>query len=369
MPTTLVAVSGMSPAILTETLWALAHETPATVPDEVIVITTTKGEADIRRDLLAPSPAWSGQSVWQTLRTDIFARTKQPEKSPKLQLSIRVIELPDAATGLRAPAGDLRTSAHNDEAANFIIQTLAPLCDAADQHVIASIAGGRKTMGTLLYTGMSLLGKETDRVTHVLVSEPFDTVRGFFYPAQPVQALEARPFGKEPVALTAADAVIELADIPFVPLRNKFADLNEPRRTFAGLVEAYSRAERPLSGPPAVTLDIPAATLTVQGKSIRLSGRTLVVASFLFARAEKGEPPFADLTEAAEQYPAYFAAWQKRHPHHKATERYQAVTDPKDDLTKSLSDLRQKLTRNGASAAIPYLAPERSRVGFQIRPI
>lgn len=358
----------MSPAILTETLWALAHETPATVPDEVIVITTSRGEADIRRDLLAKNAAWKGQTVWATLRADIFTRAKQPKKSRKLQLALRVIELPDETTGIRQPAADLRTSAHNQEAADFIIRTLAPLCDAADQRVIASIAGGRKTMGTLLYTGMSLLGKETDRVTHVLVSDPFDTVRGFFYPAQPVQKLEVRPFGQDPIPLTAADARIELADIPFVPLRNKFADLNEPRRTFAGLVESYSRAERPLSGPPAVALDLPAATLTVQGKSIRLSGRTLVVTSYLFERAQNGEPTFADLTAAAEYYPAHFAAWQKHYPNHKATERYTTVTDAKDDLTKALSDLRAKLAKHGAAAAIPFLAPERSRIGFELRP-
>ncbi len=51
MPTTLVAVSGMSPAILTETLWALGQEEPPVVPDEVVVITTSAGEADLRHAL------------------------------------------------------------------------------------------------------------------------------------------------------------------------------------------------------------------------------------------------------------------------------------------------------------------------------
>lgn len=368
MPTTLVAVSGMSPAIITETLWALATETPATVPDEVVVITTSKGEADIRRDLLGKNDAWSGKSVWESLRADIFTRTRQPKTSRKLQLSIRVIELPDAATGLRAPAEDVRTREHNEEAANFIVQTLAPLADAQDQHLIASIAGGRKTMGALLYAAMSLLGKETDRITHVLVSEPFDTVRGFFYPNQPVQTLEARPFDKPAVKVKASRAKIELATLPFVPLRNKFAELNEPRRTFAGLVESYSRAERPLAGPPAAILDIPAAMLTLQGKSIPLSGRTLVVASYLFERVKNGAPPFPDLAEAAANYPAYFKRWQARHPFHKAAARYTNVTDAGSDLTKALSELRKKLTQHGAATAIPYFAPERSRIGFEIAP-
>ena len=59
MTTTLLAVSGMSPAILTETVWALAHEVPAIIPDEVVVITTSKGENDIHRDLLSKQDGWS----------------------------------------------------------------------------------------------------------------------------------------------------------------------------------------------------------------------------------------------------------------------------------------------------------------------
>ena len=47
--------------------------------------------------------------------------------------------------------------------------------EKADATLIASIAGGRKTMGALLYGCMTLLGRETDRLTHVLVHEPFET--------------------------------------------------------------------------------------------------------------------------------------------------------------------------------------------------
>ncbi len=371
MRTTLVAVSGMSPAIVTETLWALGSETPATVPDEVVVITTSKGENDIKRDLLSQQDAWDGKSVWETLRRDLLKKAGQPARSRKLQLTVRVIELPDEETGIRTKAHDIRTRQHNDEAANFIVESIAPIVDAEDQHVIASIAGGRKTMGALLYAAMSLLGKESDRVTHVLVSDPFDTVRGFFYPEQPVQDLEVRSFGQPTVALKANAARVEMADIPFVPLRNKFPDLNEPRRTFAGMVQTYSRAQRPLTGPPRVTLDIPAAILTVQGKHIPLTGRTLVVASFLHERAAQGKAPFADLTEAAEHYPAYFEQWKKHHLRHRSTARYTPRFDAegdlsKGDLTKALNELREKLKQHAATATIPYLAPERSRIGFDI---
>lgn len=365
MPTTLIAVSGMSPAIITETLWALAHESPPTVPDEILVITTSKGEADIQSQLLAPLPAWQGQTVWHTLRCDILKLAKLPAKSPKLQLSIRVIELPDTTTGIRRKAADIRSRDDNAQAADFIIQTLAPIADAADQRLIASIAGGRKTMGALLYAAMSLLGKEADRCTHVLVSDPYDTLRGFYYPAQPA-TVPLKDFKSEISNLKAADARIDLADIPFVPLRNKFAELNE-RRTFAGLVETYSRAERPVAkGKPRVSLDEEKSILTVEDRAISLAGRELLLTAFLHRRALAGQPHFVNKDEAAAPLSSFNADWKKQHPFHKASARLTASALTTDDIPKALSSLRKKLTAAGLAATIPCLAPERARIGFDL---
>lgn len=367
MKTTLIAVSGMSPAILTETVWALAHETPLVVPDEVVVITTSRGVCDIEELLLTPLDVWGGETVWSCLRRDIFALAKLPQKSARLQLATRVIELPDAATGVKRKASDLRSREDNDSAADFIVQVLAPYADAEDNRVIASIAGGRKTMGALLYAAMSLLGKEGDRVTHVLVSEPFENCRSFFYPGQPVQALEARPYGQSPTSIQAADAAIELADIPFVPLRNKFEELNEPRRTFAGLVEAYSKAERQvLKHAPQVSLDIAKGILKVEGRSLKLTGRDLLIIAFLHDHAIKGGRHFRNKDEAADDLASFMDSWKKRHPFHQATTRLSGGMATVDDIPKALNSLRTQLRNKGLSGAVPWLAPERSRIGFDI---
>lgn len=370
MKTTLVTVSGMSPAIITETLWALAGESPPVVPDEVIVITTSRGEEDIARDLIRPRDDWGDRSVWETLRADILGRSGLPQKSRKMQLSVRVIDVPDEATGIRKKAPDLRTRSDNDSAADFIVQVLAPLCDAEDNHVVASIAGGRKTMGALLYASMSLIGKESDRVTHVLVSEPFETVRGFFYSGQPVQALAARPFGQPEVPVQASDAVVEMADIPFVPLRNGFAEMNEGRRTFSGLVSRYSRDLRRLPvGRPRVRIELTTGRLLVEGKPIALSGRTLLLAAFLVDRAGNGLPHFDNAAAAEADFAGYFrrqksALWNQP----KLSRYFDAQSATSDDITKALSDLRKRLEKAGAAHCIPFLAPERDRIGFDITP-
>jgi CRISPR-associated protein (TIGR02584 family) len=363
--TTLFAVSGMSPAIITETVWALAAESPPTIPDEVVVITTSRGEEDLGRDLLTPREDWEGRSVWEFLRRDVFARCGLAAKSPHLQLAVRVIELADAETGIRRAAPDLRSEEDNAAAADFIVHTLGAYTEAADSRVVASIAGGRKTMGALLYAAMSLIGREDDRVTHVLVSEPFETVRGFFYPGQPAQSLEARPFGREAIPVIAAEARVEIADIPFVPLRNGFAEMNEARRTFSGLVARYSTELRRLpGGKPRLSLDFAKGHLHVDEKRVALSGRNLLVASFLFERAKGGHPNFPNVPSAREDYLAYFNEAKRRHWNHRKLARYLDASASIDDITKALSELRGALAKAGLSRFIPSLAPERSRIGF-----
>jgi len=63
----------MSPAVLTETVWALAHEAEPVIPARVVVITTTAGRQAIERELVASTaPATDGHPAaplrWNGLR-------------------------------------------------------------------------------------------------------------------------------------------------------------------------------------------------------------------------------------------------------------------------------------------------------------
>ena len=50
---------GLAPQVLTETLWCLAHETPAFVPTEIHAITTLEGRHRADLMLLDPPPPFS----------------------------------------------------------------------------------------------------------------------------------------------------------------------------------------------------------------------------------------------------------------------------------------------------------------------
>src|SRR5213594_1168508 len=69
----LLAVTGMSPAVLTETVWALAQESPPIIPERVVVLTTFSGREAIERELLK-SAEGSGESIWQELRRTVLGQ-------------------------------------------------------------------------------------------------------------------------------------------------------------------------------------------------------------------------------------------------------------------------------------------------------
>ncbi len=125
MTTTLLAVTGMSPAIVTETVWALAQEVPRVVPNRVVLITTSEGVKSLDRELFTASPQFGGKKVWEALREAVGAGPDE-----LFMESYCVIDAPDAATGTMVPLPDIRTPEENVAAANYTLnsnpETFAP---------------------------------------------------------------------------------------------------------------------------------------------------------------------------------------------------------------------------------------------------
>lgn len=374
--TTLLAVCGMSPAILTETLWALAHEDTPCLPDEIIVVTTTCGRVELERELFTPRPDWAGRTVWQTLRYSLLGANA--EHDPRLQFrECRLITLPDPTTGRAREVDDLRTQLENAAAAELLLDEVRRLTANDDTRLIASLAGGRKTMGALLHAAISLLGRRQDRLTHILVSAPFDqtTLRPrFFFPGQPGgDFLLPSPAGGN-LPAPAAQATLELADVPFVPLHNLFRDhlgrapggFRQLMQTAAGLVDELSRP---------ITVDWqPAASTarwvaTFDGTPVVLTGRDIPFYDFLWHRARQGQPPLPSHGEALEHFLPHLRAWAPLHPevpldHGGCDWREERQEPDADDLRKRLESLRNRLRRAGLGTLIPVLFPVRGPLGM-----
>lgn len=371
--TVLLAVTGMSPAILTETIWALAHETPPSIPARVVAITTAGGRAQLESQLFHPEPRFGGRCPWDALRDALT--TAGHDLTGRLRFGttaddIRVITAANPASGRTRELTDLRTAADNEAAADFVLEQVRAVAENPDARLIASIAGGRKTMGATLYAAVSLAARETDRVTHVLVAEPFETLREFWFPGQPGGPLADRAGKAHDPAL----ARVELADLPFVPLRNLFQrELGRKAGTFSRLVDACRASVRRAAGEGVkLTVERSRCEIGINGTRVKLAPREHLVLLFLATRAKHGEPAFGAYVEAVDSINVFRekirAAAPRGNPSDWRTgDTLRTKFDDDQDLRKAVSAIRGKLSSADGNAhlLIPCL-PGRGRFSLSI---
>jgi CRISPR-associated protein (TIGR02584 family) len=374
--TILLAVTGMSPAVLTETLWALAQETEPIIPARVVVVTTADGRREMERQLFGPAPRFGGRTPWDTLRAALSAAGHDLRGRLRFGTTgddLRVITAADPATGRTRELTDLRTAADNEAAADFLLEQVRSLVENPDTQLVVSIAGGRKTMGALLYACLTLTGRDTDRLTHVLVSDPFETLRDFWFPGQPggplLSAESRKP--KAEIAFDPATAKVELADVPFVPLRSLFLrELGRKVGTFSRLVETCRAGVRHRAAENLrLSLDTARAELEVNAQTFRLAPTEMLLALFLARRAKQAEPPFAAYKDALDALNAFreeqvaakkdFADWR-----HAGSLR---ANWEEREIVKAVSSLREKLRHRGGDATLlAACLPEKGRCSLDV---
>ncbi len=183
----LVCVSGMSPAVVTETLYALVlKESPAFVPDEIHVITTLQGKEKILNELLEPQQGVLHQFIadylpGRSIRFD--ADTVHVIGEEVVQKATPFSHLAGAPGKVLQQLDDITTAKDNEAAANTIYRVLRELKSQPGTRLHASVAGGRKSMSFYMGHAFSLLADADDQLSHVLVSEPFENPQlRFYYP-------------------------------------------------------------------------------------------------------------------------------------------------------------------------------------------
>jgi len=370
--TVLLAVTGMSPAILTETVWALAQEAEPVIPDRIVVVTTTGGRRELETQLFGHDSRFAGRCPWDALRDALAAAGH--DLTGRLRFGttandIRVITASDPATGRSRELDDLRTPTDNEAAADFLLEQVRSLVENPDLRVIASLAGGRKTMGALLYACMTLAARETDRLTHVLVSEPFESLRGFWFPSQPGGELTDREGLKHPLA----NAHLELADVPFVPLRNLFhRELGQSAGTFHRLLE-LCRTNVRLTVGESLRLEVRQTRPEsfANGRRLELNPREHLVLLFFAGRAHRRETVLNAYDEALVELNDYRKTLRQEAPPGDWSDwrHSEALVREFDtrDLVRILSDIRAKARRAGGDAA--YLAdvlPSKGRCALDV---
>ncbi|MGK9451819.1 CRISPR-associated ring nuclease Csm6 [Acidithiobacillus caldus] len=271
----LLAVTGMSPQIVTETLWALAvRQDPLFVPTEIHVVTTSEGAERVRLQLLAQESGY-------------FHRLRADYRLPEIAFGEEHIHIIANDAG---PLSDIRTPADNEAAADYLTTLVQSLTQDPNAALHVSLAGGRKTMGYYLGYALSLFGRPQDRLSHVLVSEGYESSPLFFYPTPAQQIIYVGPQQRP---LDTAKAEIDLAVIPFVRLREDLPPkyLHEGLR-FSDVIGAANRALQE----PLLEIDLAQGAVFADGQLITQNPLQVALCWWLAEAAQSGEPA-VDWTE------------------------------------------------------------------------
>lgn len=267
----LLAVAGMSPQVITETLFALGHGNPRPFhATEVVVVTTSSGRQRILLELLGEDRNW-----FDRLYRDYPALPR-----PRFQKwSLRTIGDGDRVLE------DIRGEGDNAVAADAIAECVREFTADSDCALHVSIAGGRKTMGYFAGSALSLYGRAQDRLSHVLVSEQFESHPEFFYPAPRQRVIHGTRDG---APLDAQGAEITLADIPFVRLREVLPShiLEHP----APFREAIEHARLVLE-PPTMEIDMGTRLVRIGARTKLARAAELAFFLWIWGRQQSRKDP------------------------------------------------------------------------------
>lgn len=257
--TILIAGMGTSPAVLTNAVWSLAHNDTPVIPDEVVVIITKNGKELLKRELFE-------NGVWRDLLVEL--KKDKIDIEGKLlfgETSIRTI--PDACGN---EIDDLRTGEDNLRAADFMLAQLRQYTEDSGTELYVSIAGGRKSMSALLFSCMTLLGRDCDKVYHVLLPQVLErgVTPAFYFPKSGMTYV-AKADGKK---YNARKLQCELFEVPFVRMRGwyqeKFKSIPPSYRTLISKVQTVAP---PAVAYPEIEIDAWNGWVKIDGKFAPMS--------------------------------------------------------------------------------------------------
>lgn len=265
--TILLVVTGLTPQVVTETLYAL-YKNGDELPSAIHILTTAEGYR--RANLTLINDGWLAR----------FYTDHQLQPAEFSKQHIHVLEQAN-----NQPLDDIRSQADNQAMADGITEWIRTLTADHTNSLHVSIAGGRKTMGFYAGYALSLYGRNQDRLSHVLVTADYESHPQFYYPTPYSQVIYANDASRKP--LDTQQAEVMLADIPFVRLRHGLDQaLLEGKSSFSKTVASAQQAV----GPAHLMIDLSKRTLIAQGISIKLIPADLAFYLWLLKRQADAQP-------------------------------------------------------------------------------
>lgn len=249
----LICVCGLTPQIVTETLYCLTVQRKIII-DEVYILTTVRGRNVILgRDKAAGTPKLK-------LKDEIVNLSRRYKiKAPLFDdNSKHIIVAKEESIEL----SDIRTDRQNKLFPNKTCDFIRHKSSDPENILYCSISGGRKTMSVHMAFALNLFGREKDKLLHVLTSEE-NEFKGFY----PVNKKE--------------DKQLELSEIPFIRLRSLISQTGKDddflKLKYSQLVELTQKQLKSVSEERKLILLINEKTLKYGSDKIKLEPHEFIL--------------------------------------------------------------------------------------------
>ncbi|RNJ61820.1 MAG: TIGR02584 family CRISPR-associated protein [Porphyrobacter sp. IPPAS B-1204] len=265
----LLLTLGSTPQVVTETIYALAKGEPAWIPDRIILATTDYGQ----RLFNEGRPAGDRNPIAPLLGSDgMLARMIAACNFPISLDQVEVV-VPRCQNGV--PIIDIRDAEETLAFAEALLAIVSEVTSDPASQLHVSLAGGRKTMSFVAGQVLSILGRQHDHLSHVLI-EPreLEWQDSFWWPDDSSAGSDG--------------AKINLCIVPYLRAR-AWLDPAQVVQVSPGYSKAVEIANQSLGHVP-VTLDLVAGHLEVCGVQIELGAQQLATLALIFIATKRGLP-------------------------------------------------------------------------------
>ncbi|MDT3697227.1 MAG: CRISPR-associated ring nuclease Csm6 [Ignavibacterium sp.] len=319
----LICVSGLTPQIITETLFCLSVKNKIPI-HEIYVLTTQRGKNVIQGTDKAPNTPKSA------LKSEIENLCQQYKVNlPKFENnSEHIITAKEESLEL----SDIRTDKHNILFPNRMCEFIKSISTRDNTNLYCSISGGRKTMSVHLAFALTLFGRENDKLLHVLTSEK-NEFKGF-YPKNKQDAKE-----------------LELSEIPFIRLRSILGSEIKDLKNYSDFVEKTQNQLKALTNKTKIILKTDTREVKFGLNSIKLEPQEFAIYFKLLEIKQEGKEKLtigylADIEFAnavysfmREKYPYYYFDGKKKNTWWLKGFGHEAIRTKRSKINKCLAPL------------------------------
>lgn len=263
MKNTLLITTGLSPQVVTESLYFFTQVKNIEI-SKIYIITDSTGKTVIEENLLKKELGYYNRFLVD------YSISSQIEFSKK-----NIFLLRDENN---APLQDLKTVDNNSAAAIQIFQIIEEITKNEKIRLITSVAGGRKSLSVLVGQAMQFYARPQDLLTHVIVDDEILGCDEFYYPTPKSKIIDYK--GKR---IDCKDVKIYLDEIPFIRLRPILGNITNSQniKSLDEIIKCAQDEIEELFSPLNVGVKYSNKTLRINDAQIDLPAKNLAIYSLL----------------------------------------------------------------------------------------